>query len=163
MGINEVISENVSANISTKKPDSEVAFRFKNVTITSVEELLLQIFKTGAFVSLDRYQLGETMSKCSAQTEKLLQKYCDVLSEQLGNASFTFDFSFVAMVKYFFTYGKVLRDDEEHFANLLCSILDMQHNGYVNQEQIDDFIESMQSSDIEAELLQEIRELCVTY
>ena len=66
-----------------------------------------------------------------------------MLSEQLGNVSFTFDFSFVAMVKYFFTYGKVLRDDEEHFANLLCSILDMQHNGYVNQEQIDDFIESM--------------------
>jgi hypothetical protein len=41
MSINEAISENVSANISTKKPESEVAFRFKNISINNAEDLLL--------------------------------------------------------------------------------------------------------------------------
>jgi hypothetical protein len=37
LGINEVISENASANISTKKPESEVQFQFKIPSIHSAE------------------------------------------------------------------------------------------------------------------------------
>lgn len=66
-GISEVISENASVNISIKKPESEVQFQFKSISIHTIEELLLEIFSSGHAVSLDRYQIGEVMSKCDPE------------------------------------------------------------------------------------------------
>jgi len=51
------------------------------------------------------------MSKCNAEIEKLLQKYCDVLSEQLGNALILFELQFVSIIKYFFSYKKILKEE----------------------------------------------------
>lgn len=73
------------------------------------------------------------MSKCSAEIEKLLQKYCDVLSEQLGNAPILFELQFVSIVKYFFSYKKILKEEEDHYSNFLCSILDMKQLGYISR------------------------------
>lgn len=56
----------MSANISTKKPESEVAYRFRNITINTGEELLMELFRREPKVTVDRYQLGEVMSKCSS-------------------------------------------------------------------------------------------------
>ena len=41
IGFNEVISENASLNISSKKPESEVQFQFRHSLIHGIEELLL--------------------------------------------------------------------------------------------------------------------------
>ena len=163
MSINEAISENVSANISTKKPESEVAFRFKNISINNAEDLLLQLFKKDYKIILDRYQLGEVMSKCSAEIEKLLQKYCDVLSEQLGNAPILFELQFVSIVKYFFSYKKILKEEEEQYSNFLCSILDMKQLGYISRQNIDEFVESMQGSEVDPLLLENIRKHLYSY
>lgn len=73
------------------------------------------------------------MAKCSHEIEKLLQKYCDILSEQLGNATFTFEFQFVAIAKYFFSYQKILSEEDEHYSTFLCSILDMKQLGYLTK------------------------------
>jgi len=73
------------------------------------------------------------MSKCSLEMEKLLQRYCDILSEQLGNAAFSFEFNFVAIAKYFFSYQKILNEEDEHYSNFLCSILDMKQIGYLSK------------------------------
>jgi hypothetical protein len=59
----------------------------------------------------------------------------------------------VAVLKYVYTYGRTFREEDTHFANFLCSILDMKKNGHVTGEDIEDFLESMENSEIEEEVL----------
>ena len=113
-------------------------------------------------MSLDRFQIGEIMSKCNPETEKVLQNYCEVLEKESSSAS-SFEFNFISTLKYFYTYGKVFREQDGHFAYFLCSILDMNKNGYIGSEEINDFVESMESSEIEGEILANIGSLLESY
>lgn len=106
-------------------------------------------------MALDRYQLGHLMSQCDLATETLLQEYCSVLDKDHRNV--VLEFRFVAMVKFCFSCGKTLGDSK--FATFLCSILDMKKNGYVSGEDIDDFLESMEGSGVEQDVLDEITSL----
>lgn len=108
MTFNEVVSENPSANISSKKPESEVQFQLKNTSIFSTSQLLLELFKNGPSVLLDRYQLGHIMSQCDQTTEKILQDYCSILDKDQNNV--VLEFKFVAMVKFCFSCGKNLEE-----------------------------------------------------
>ena len=78
-------------------------------------------------------------------------------------ATVSFHFSFVAMLKFFFSFGQVFREQDQHFSYFLCSILDMNKNGYVGVQELTDFVESMECSDIETEVLDDIRDLLNGY
>ena len=68
VAINEVVSENVSAGISTKKGDSEVVSHLKGCLIRTPEELLLEIFADEHQTTMDRFQLGQLMARCNLET-----------------------------------------------------------------------------------------------
>lgn len=89
------------------------------------------------------------MSLCDQTTEGLLQDYCSILEKDQSGLSL--EFKFVAMVKFCFSYGKTI--EESQFSSFLCSILDMKKNGYVSEEDLNDFLESMEGSGVEQEML----------
>jgi len=60
------------------------------------------------------------------------------------------------MVKYFSTYGKVLQDSKDHFSTFLCTILDIKKKGFVNAEDNESFLDSLESSEIQPESLNSI-------
>lgn len=52
------------------------------------------------------------------------------------------------MLKFFYSYGKIFKEADNHFSNFLCSILDMRKNGFVDKEALEEFLESMEGSGI---------------
>jgi hypothetical protein len=69
----------------------------------------------------------------------------------------------VAIAKYFFSYQKILNEEDEHYSNFLCSILDMKQLGYLTRENIDEFVDSMQSSEIDITPLTNIKDHLYSY
>jgi len=65
VNINEVVSENVSAGLSTQKEESKVVSNLKGDLLRTPEDLLLDLFGDWHQTSMDRFQLGQLMTRCN--------------------------------------------------------------------------------------------------
>ena len=49
-------------------------------------------------------------------------------------------FNFISTLKYFYTFGKVFQEQDSYFAHFICSIIDINKNGFIGEQEINDFV-----------------------
>jgi adenine C2-methylase RlmN of 23S rRNA A2503 and tRNA A37 len=66
-------------------------------------------------------------------------------------------------VKYLYSEGKILQDGKEYFCRFLRDILDIRKKGYIDEDDIESFFESLENSELDIRVLNEIKELLGRY